>query len=211
LHHQSEEKNIMRIAILLLATWPMVAHAETPDEYAARLEQWRQVCSDPNPDLAAGHLQSALASGDTAARRICLRATLGSDNEDLRSTALRQVIGTLPLIRFHVTVPEAEADTLVSTHTQNGLIFQATDGNPTTGSATWQPLLANGKPHDRATGAVNVFGSDVIWAGNWTSTGNAGTWRDCSLRTTLTESSQISGQLVCGGGTPFPVQANLLD
>lgn len=199
------------LACLPLAALPLVTHAETPEEFAARLEQWRQVCSDPNPDLAAGHLQSALVSGDTEARKICLRATLGSDNDDLRSTALRQVIGTLPLIRFQVTAPETGADTVVAAHTQNGLFFQAKDGNPAAGSATWQPLLADGTPHDKATGTVNVFGSDVIWAGRWSSTGRANTWRDCSLKTTLTEGNQIGGQLVCEGGTPFTVQANLLD
>lgn len=201
----------MLLACLPLAILPFATHAETPDEYAARLEQWRQVCSDPNPDLAAGHLQSALASGDAAARKICLRATLGSDNEDLRSTALRQVVGTLPLIRFHVTVPDGGANALVAANTQNGLFFRANDGDPAAGSATWQPLLIDGTTHDRATGAVNVFGSEVIWAGKWTSTGSANRWQDCSLRATLSEGSQVSGQLVCDGGTPFAVQANLLD
>ena len=206
----------MRLIPLLLAslsvvTLPIITHAQTPEEYAAGLEQWRQVCSDPNPDLAAGHLQSALASGDAAARKICLRATLGSDNEDLRSTALRQVVGTLPVIRFHVTAPEVDANALVAANTQNGLLFQAKDGDPAAGSATWQPLLIGGTIHDRATGAVNVFGSDVVWAGKWTSTGGSSVWQDCSLRATLSEGSQISGQLVCEGGTPFAVQANLLD
>lgn len=199
------------LSCLSLATLPLVAHAETPEEYAARLEQWRQVCSDPNPDLAAGHLQSALSSGAADARRICLRATLGSDNEDLRSTALRQVIGSLPLIRFTVTAPEGHANALVVANTQNGLLFRAKDGDPGAGSAVWQPLLTNGTTDERATGTVNVFGSEVIWAGKWTTTGGAGTWQDCSLKTSLTEGSQISGQLVCKGGAALPIQANLLD
>lgn len=207
----------MRLVVLLLAALPFAAHplaapAETPEEYAARLEQWRQDCGDPNPDLAAGHLQTALASGDASARKICLRATLGSDNDDLRSTALRQVIGTLPLIRFEVTVPEADADPLISAYTRNGLLFHATEGDPTAGSATWQPLTATGVPNSKATGTVNVFGSDIIWGGIWTSTaGNSGTWRSCSLKAALSEGNRINGQLVCGSGVPFPVTANLLD
>ncbi|TJZ88741.1 hypothetical protein FA743_19845 [Paracoccus gahaiensis] len=206
----------MRLTSLLLICLPffaspIIAHAETPEEYAARLEQWRQVCSDPNPDLAAGHLQSALASSDAAARKICLRATLSSDNEDLRSTALRQVVGTLPLIRFRVTFPEASANTLVALNTQNGLFFRAKDGDAVAGSAIWQPLLIDGTTHDAANGEVHVFGSEIIWAGKWTSTGGAQRWQDCSLRTALSQGSRIAGQLVCDGGAPFAVEADLLD
>lgn len=193
---------------LLLAILPLASQAETPEEYAARLEQWRQVCSDPNPDLAAGHLQSALATGDPAARKICLRATLNSDNDDLRSTALRQVIGTLPLIRFHVTVPETDAYRYVAPYVQNGLIFHANNGDPSAGSATWQPLMENVTPHEGGTGTVNVFGSDLIWTGKAYASNR---WNSCSLRASLNEGSQVTGQLICAGTTPFPVVANLLD
>lgn len=195
------------LACLPLVALPSGASAETPDEYAARLEQWRQVCADPNPDLAAGHLQSALASGDVAARKICLRATLASDNEDLRSTALRQVVGTLPLIRFHVTPPAADANRYVTPYVQNGLIFHASNGDPLAGSAAWQPLMQNVTPHDEATGTVNVFGADLIWTGK----AYAGRWVSCSLRASLAPGSQVAGQLICEGGTPFAVEANLLD
>ncbi|KGJ03618.1 hypothetical protein SAMN04487972_11936 [Paracoccus halophilus] len=194
------------LAIAILAT-PALAQ-KTPQEVAAEREQWRQVCADPNPDLAAGYLQQALESGDPMARRICLRATLESENEDLRSSALRQVIGSLMLIRFNVTVPEEGGNRYIAPHLQNGLIFHATEGDPVSGRAMWSPLLANVVVDERAIGPANVFGSDIIWTGVAASSGRL---HNCNLRASLAQGSQVEGQLVCDGDAPFAVTANLMD
>ncbi len=197
------------ILSLALGAVAGAASAETPQERAAKNEQWRQVCSDPNPDLAAGYLQQALESGNPTARRICLRATLESDNNDLRSSTLRQVIGSLPMVRFNVSVPEdADVNRYVTPYVQNGLIFHATEGNPVNGAALWSPLMENVVVDERAIGPANVFGSDVIWNGVAVAGGRL---HNCSLKASLTEGSQVEGQLVCGGSAPFIVTADLLD
>lgn len=187
-----------------------VSAQETAAEIAAERETWRMQCGDPNPDMATGYLVEALKGGDAGIRRICLRETLASDDQDLRSAALRIVVGNAPLIRFRVGEPESEiseADATIIAMSQTGFIFVATEGNPDAGTATWSPLGDLAGPNPNYTGPVTVLGSGVSWTGTMSLKGA----RQCRLRAELASGTELQGSLQCGDGALIPVTANLLD
>lgn len=183
---------------------------ETAAEIAAERETWRMQCGDPNPDMATGYLVEALKGGDAGIRRICLRETLASDDQDLRSAALRIVIGNAPLIRFRVGEPEgdiSEVDATIIAMSQTGFIFVATAGDPDAGTATWSPLGDLAKPYPGYEGPVTVLGSGINWTGTMSLKGG----HQCRLRAELAPGTELQGTLQCNDGALIPMTANLLD
>lgn len=59
--------------------------AQDAAERAGQLKTWREQCSDPDPDLRLAYIEAAIASGDAAVMRICVRQSLESDDADIRN------------------------------------------------------------------------------------------------------------------------------
>lgn len=197
------------LVAVLIASVPVSAQ-DTAQNTAAILQTWRTACADPNPDLAIGYLQEAMNTKNRLVNRVCLRQVLESDNADVRSTALRIVVGSVPLIQFRVSKPEGEIgnNAQLWSYIQTGLVFQAVDGDPQNGSATWHSLVTNAQPNKNLAGQVDVFGSGLRWAGR-VQIGVA--TNTCRLSAELTQGDAISGTFQCEAGPLFPVTASLLD
>ncbi|MFC3119449.1 hypothetical protein ACFOHS_19335 [Jhaorihella thermophila] len=160
----NEKKAFLFAAILAVVSPPLPTAAQSnAASIAAALQSWRDACSDPNPDLVIGYMTDAVATGNIDVRKACLRQVFASDNVDLRSAALRTTITALPRIRFRVS-PEAKEGRLYPA-IQTGLIFQATDGDPVTGTAKWYTLVNNVEPSDDYSGTVAVLSAGIVWKG----------------------------------------------
>lgn len=203
---------IIAIGLLPIALQGNLASAQSNAEtIAATLQSWRDVCSDPNPDLALGYLMDAMGTGSVDVRKACLRQVLLTDNADLQNSALRVLMTSLPVVRFRVT--EEIEDGLnsylyIQRSIRTGLIFQVSDGNVQAGTATWKPAIDTPMPSETATGTMTIFGSDVHWAGIATS--DRDDW-SCTLSASLVEGTRLAGTFVCAARTPIPVEASLFD
>lgn len=85
-------RNISTIAALLIGlvmAWTQQAAAQTPNERAAKIKEWRQNCNDPDPDLRIAYLESAIAGKDQTVIRTCVKQLLLSDNDDVQNSAIR--------------------------------------------------------------------------------------------------------------------------
>lgn len=201
------QKAILAAALLGLATapWPAAAQSNAAS-IAAALQSWRDACSDPNPDLVIGYMADAIATASIEVRKACLRQVFASDNVDLRSTALRITITSLPRIRFRVSPESANKNFYGAI--QTGLIFEAAEGDLTTGTAKWFPLIENSQPSDDFSGTVAVLGAGIVWKGRVHSPGaNV----RCSLSADLAEGSRLEGIFHCGNWGTYAVAADLLD
>lgn len=205
-------KTVLCLAFLYASGLMEEAHGQSnAATIAAALQSWRDVCSDPNPDLALGYLMDAMATGSVDVRKACLRQVLMSDNADTLNAALRVLMTSLPVVRFRMT-GEVRDSLNAYMHLvrsiQTGLIFQVADGNAQAGTATWKPAIDTPMPGETATGTMTVFGSDVHWAGIARS--GSSDW-SCTLTAALTEGTRIVGTFVCAARTPIPVEASLFD
>lgn len=208
---------MLRSAIVALGLLPAMlpltpAHGQSnAATIAATLQSWRDVCSDPNPDLALGYLMDAVATGSVDVRKACLRQVLLSDNADVQNAALRVLMTSLPVVRFRVTgeVRDGLSSYMYLLRSiQSGLIFQVSEGNSQAGTATWKPAIDTPMPGENARGTMTVFGSDVHWAGIATS--DRTDW-SCTLTASLTGGTRVVGTFVCAARTPVPVEASLFD
>lgn len=199
------------ILALALSGAPTFATADA-SSVAAALQSWRDACSDPNPDLAVGYLSDAMATGNIDVRKACLRQVLSSDNVDVQSAALRVLVTSLPMVRFRTGTPNngnaGGRAREISGALRHGLVFYVSNGDASTGSAQWSPLVMNTAPIETATGRVNVFGSSIQWAGKCYY--NEDLLIDCQLSADLTENGQLTG-IFSIWDLEYPVSASLYD
>lgn len=206
-------RNIFRVTTLaFLALPPGPSHGQsTATSIAATLQNWRDLCSDPSPDLAFGHLIDAMATSSVDIRKACLRQILLSDNADLQNAAMRVVMTTVPAVRFRMTSEVKDGESSYMEFVQKirtGLIFHVSEGDQQAGSATWRPAIDAPKPGEKDTGRMTVFGSDIHWAGTLANNGQS--W-PCRLSASLTEGTRLVGAFGCRARSLIPVEANIFD
>lgn len=201
------KKAFLFAAILALVSPPLpIAAQSNAASIAAALQSWRDACSDPNPDLVIGYVADAVATGNIDVRKACLRQVFESDNVDLRSAALRTTITALPRIRFRVSPESANSNFYGAI--QTGLIFVAAEGELSTGTAKWYPLVRNPEPSDDYSGTVAVLGAGIVWKGLVYGPGGSAL---CTLSADLAEGSRLQGLFHCGNQGTYAVTADLLD
>lgn len=202
------------LCAVVIATGPIlpVLADSNATSLAAELQSWRDACSDPNPDLVIGYLADAMATENIDVRKACVRQVLVSDNVDVQNAALRVIIANLPVIRFRLGElvkgrAGGRADEII-TSLQHGLIFHGSDGNASSGTAQWMPLVRNATPVEGTIGTVTVFGSSIQWAGKcYYDDRNL---FDCQLSADLVEGGTLTGTFTLWD-MQFPASASLFD
>jgi hypothetical protein len=81
--------------------------AETPQERAAKIKEWRANCSDPDPDLRLAYIEAAIAAANQTVIRTCIKQTLTSDNADVRNLALRAALASSERLTLEFQMPPA--------------------------------------------------------------------------------------------------------
>ena len=216
-------------AMLLATTGPAAlasaASAQQAQDRAGALKAWREQCNDPDPDLRQAYVQEAIASGDVAVQRICVRLALESDNADIRNLGLRAAIASTPRIFFTVTMPPWLEEEYKKAGTnekrlkemsnwyvvkdnnslKNGLSFEVDGIDVTSSTSNWYPLVSLTERNDRYKGTAVITGSSITWHGS-----AALSRHDCSMTLQVGSGAEISGTLQCADLPAFPVSAKLL-
>lgn len=209
---------------LLCASAPAVA--ETAEERAASLKQWRTNCADPDPVLRLAYMDQAIATEDTSILRICLREALESDDADVRNLGLRAAVASMERIVFETRMPlqlEAElaaakgqdrriaelnssriAD--VYQRVKTGMAFQIEGANSSMTSSVWHSLVGLTEPNNKYSGSATIVGSKLSWQGNI----RFSVAYNCVLSVSLVPGSRLDGELMCQDFWPIPVSAPLL-
>lgn len=205
------QKPVLAVCLAIVLV-PAQAQAQTnAGTMASELQNWRDACSDPNPDLALGHLIDAVSTNSTDVRKACLRQVLLSDNADLQNAAMRVLMTNLPVVRFRVTEEIRSGNSRINHVIQSirtGLLFYSSDGDHAAGTAAWMPLIDTPRPVETATGTMTIFGSDVHWVGTANYHGKD---YPCSLQASLAEGTRIIGSFMCESSVAIPVEASLFD
>ncbi|MFC0009348.1 hypothetical protein [Devosia nitrariae] len=199
--------------------------AQTAVERASELKTWREQCSDPDADLRAAYVEAAIASGDMAIMRVCVRQSLESDNADIRNLGLRAAIASTDQLLFEVEIPAALAEALDKAGNdkdelneigrwhvtqmwnimRTGLVFVISDADITSGASEWLPLAQMTAPHRNYTGKASVIGDRVTWVGSARLPVT-----DCRLNLGLVSGPMLEGTFQCANVEPFTVRAPLL-
>jgi hypothetical protein len=207
---------------LLMATPAM---AQDATERAGELKAWREQCNDPDADLRMAYLEAAIASGDQAVVRICVRQSLDSDDADIRNLGLRAALASISQLSFDVTMPSELAaaykkagsnqDQLKAIESwyvarqwfllKTGLSIAVVGAELSGGTSTWYPLVNVSGENANYQGKATVVGDRVTWIGS-----ASVPVRECRLSLGLVEGGRLDGTLQCGDLWAFQVSANLL-
>lgn len=200
--------------------------AQPAAERAGQLKDWRNACTDPDPDLQLAYLEAAIATGDTAIIRICVREALESDNADILNLGLRAALASAPRITFQTSIPpelkkeydnagkDKEKLNQISHYYINGtwldlrpgLTFEVTDAKIESSTATWTSLVDSNKPDERNKGISRITGTRVTWQGQVA----AGRTWTCILDAELVAGQKLQGELSCPKQWAIPVSLKLL-
>ncbi|MCW1751114.1 hypothetical protein [Rhizobium acaciae] len=213
--------------IALLAVWaaPASSFAQETSNRAGELKTWREQCNDPDPDLRLAYVEQAVATGDVAVQRICVRLALDSDNADIRNLGLRAAFAATSRLSFSVDMPpELEAALKAAGSNEkkqaeiarwyvmqdyqvlkNGLYIEIDGAVVSAGISTWYPLVGLNQRDDRFRGQASVNGSRVNWVGSALLSKQA-----CSIDVQLDAGAVLKGKLQCSDLPAFPISAKLL-
>ncbi len=95
------------VALAAMAAAFGAANAETPQERAQKIKDWRANCSDPDADLRAAYIEAAVAGNDQTVLRACVSQALTSDNVDTQNLALRAMLASAERLTIEVMMPAA--------------------------------------------------------------------------------------------------------
>lgn len=213
------------LALVALCTAAVGAAAETAAERASSLKTWRAQCNDPDSDLRQAYVEAAIATGDVAIQRICIRLALESDDADIQNLGLRAAVAAMPMVTFAIQQPPSLATAIQRAGTdraalekidnwremrtwrvvQTGLMFAIREANITGGTSDWFALAGLTDPSDNYQGKATVVGSKLNWVGSAYVTET-----DCRLDLHIEPGAVLAGSFQCGSMDPFPVRAELL-
>jgi len=213
------------IIAALLGSGVGQAFAQDATERAGALKAWREQCSDPDTDLRLAYLEGAIATGDVAVIRICVRQSLESDDADIRNLGLRAALASIDQLSFEVTMPPELAaaykkagdnsdqlDKMSNWYVvrdwgslKTGLSVVIDEAEVSTGKSVWSPLVNRSSKSNNYNGKATVIGDKV----NWTGSANLSK-SECRLNLELAEGSVLEGTFQCGDLWAFPVSAALL-
>lgn len=201
------------------------ASAQQAEDRAGELKSWREQCNDPDPDLRLAYVEKAVASGDAAVQRICIRLALESDNADIRNLGLRAAVAMQQQIRFDVAIPPQLAAALKSASgsekkmaeidrwyvmrswrtMENGLVFAIDGAEVGSSSSVWFPLAGLSDSSNNYKGKATIVGTTLNWLGRVNLTPDV-----CTLDAQLKAGAELAGMFHCGDNWSFPVSARLL-
>ena len=220
---------ISGLALLGVALAPSAAaFAQTPQERVAQIQEWRENCSDPNPDLRLAYIEAALAESDPTLSRICLELALLSDDPNIRDLGLRAALARAERLIFELEMPAAYQAALESARTDSAredvkeewashaqfmsamgsrLILLAKDVSPSEPITQWTPLDSDGRPEDSTPITLTVRAGAVEGVGSTRMYRNR--LADVHLDLEITDDGALAGGFVHGAGAPFQVRAEL--
>lgn len=199
--------------------------AQDAAERAGQLKTWREQCSDPDPDLRLAYIEAAIASGDAAVIRICVRQSLESDDADIRNLGLRAALASIDQLVFETTMPPDLADAIKKAGddqkklgeiskwyimrdwmtVQTGFPVEIEGADVTSGKSTWYTLAGRSSRADSYSGKATVIGDKVNWVGSAQLSYN-----DCRMSLALTPGGELAGTLQCGQLPAIGIKASLL-
>lgn len=213
---------------VLVAGLLQVSYAETPQERAAKIKEWRANCDDPDNDLRIAYLESAIAGKDQTVIRTCIKQTITSDNADVRNLALRAALASSERLTIELSMPASyEQDkekagddktrlrqlnkdyggSVKALKLTNG-ILSLTPKAVELGKqkSSWFILGANTNEEDQSIANLSVVGDQL--AGNGTA--NIGYRVKLSLNLKLNDEGELVGEGKLYNSDSLPVKIRLL-
>ena len=206
-----------------------IGHAQTPQERAVKIKEWRANCGDPDPDLRVAYVEAAIASEDQTIIRTCLKETLVSDNPDVQNMALRAALSSVDRLTvvwempaaYKTEIQKADGDNDKITHInrryrdwiertedtngQMGLVPMRVDFSSNT--SKWGTLWANAKSDDSYFVDIEITGTTLQAIGVFNYAGSSKTSVNFTLE--LNDSGVLSGTGSLHDDSDFVVRALL--
>lgn len=223
---------ISSLALLGVALAPSAAaFAQTPQERVAQIQEWRENCSDPNPDLRLAYIEAALAESDPTLSRICLELALLSDDPNIRDLGLRAALARAERLIFDLEMPAAYQAAIESAENERAreeveeqwsqraeflsrmgsrLILVAEDVSASQPITQWAALDENGGRRGEAGVTLTVRAGGVDGTGQVTLL-YAGYRPHLGVQLDLdvTDDGALAGDLVWASGEPYQARAEL--
>ena len=215
------------LAGLALATTTNQTIAESAQDRANKIKEWRENCNDPDPDLRLAFLESAIESGDATIMRTCVRQALTSDNVDMRNLGLRAALAMNERITFVMTLPDHVAEALAEAGTDSkklnavqrtysytiqpvesiGGIFTLVQSNAaiTAPVSEWYTLGMNADNNANYRATLSVAGDQVSGTGRVHLQGDG----KLAMLLRLSNEAELVGTVDFGRSDPIPVKAKL--
>lgn len=199
--------------------------AQSPQDRAREIAEWRANCNDPDPDLRLAFLEVAVETGGTPAR-ICTMAALSSDDADMRELGLRSYLAGADRIRFEITMPpeyfrqiEAARDDnqrasidrewfsehRLMSFTNSVIVLQDKQVSSTSPNSQWDVVRNDNTIDNRSVATLTLRGDRLAGSG---SLANANVGFNLDVRLSE-DGNTLSGTLVMDGSGPFGVSARL--
>lgn len=204
------------------------SYAETPQERAAKIKEWRANCDDPDSDLRIAYLEAAIAGKDQTIIRTCIKQTITSDNADVRNLALRAALASSERLTIEFSMPEAyEKDkeaagddskrmrqlkkdyngSLKALELTNGILsITPKSVEMDKQKSSWFILGANTNEEDQLVANLSVVGDQVTGNGQ----ANIGYLVKLSLNLTLNDAGELVGEGKLYHSDSLPMKIKLL-
>lgn len=211
------------LAALLVAA---PAIAQSAEDRAQALRDWRTNCAEEDPDLRLIYLEDAITSQSGTVARICVREGLKSSDAETRALALRGALTLTDTLSIPFDMPmdysselaaadgdEDELDDLERTWRDalkpyegwSGMLtFKAEDVDLFSTSSEWTLKMYSGRYDERqapvtAMATGNGLKIDGVYFGN-----------PLVVDLTLGPDGTLIGDMMFDGEGPFPIVADLL-
>lgn len=213
-------------AALAALALSLPALAQSAEQRAAALKEWRANCTTDDPDLRLIYVQDAIAAQDATIGRICTRAALDSENPEVRALGLRAALALNETITFRMEMPAAYLERVhaagddqdridkvksdfrfeLDTFTKYGGTYTIRSGKVSlgSGSSEWTPMSHNGQYYDgykldaqATTSGIRLAGQDRLNSA-------------ISLDLDLEQGGFLVGTMTINSRGPYPVVAELL-
>lgn len=213
-------------AILAAALTVTPALAQSAEERAQALKDWRANCSDDDPDLRLIYLEDAISVQGGTVARLCIREGLSSDDAETRALALRGALTLTDTLTIPFDMPleysnavsaagvdedeldEIQRDWRETLHPFDGwggmLTFKAEEVELFSTSSEWTLKMYSGRFNEsqapvRAVATGNGLKIDGVYFGN-----------PIVVDLTLDPSGSLVGEMMFDGEGPYPILADLL-